>query len=640
MSNIFDAFDEQPSQQAWVNPFPDAQKKNPDAVAAGLKASRITGVDALLAAEKLPELAHETTQPKWEALARSSPKTAGFLQNPVAAAVAHDDVEGLSFVEYMLRGADNFVARPLAGLPGGIGASGWGLFRWIGESVDSLVGGAQRGAAGAFSSAFLPKARQGQGSPTIESLGGSLSGDNPSGTTKMLQYRSEQARLWLEEHGVAGGQYSGPISAGVASGIQSVAQNMATIPASILLGGGAPTLLSGAKSMSPIMAMTFGQEYERARDAGLSVGRATAFSGVQGGLEGATELIPFSRLMSDVKSSSPIWKIMLNQLLPDAAGEQIATLTQDLNEWANLSDKTLQSYLDERPNAALQTAVASVVGTVLMSGPGAIAARRAYKKGVSAQKAEAYAQFIEQLNKAAAASKVLARDPETFQQFVKAAAEDGPVTDVYIDADVLNQSGLADQVLAASPTAAEQFQEALATGGQVRIPVDEYAARIAPQEYAQQLLDDLRLQPEDMTRREAQEYAQSGAMQELEQAMTRIIGDKAQSDTFTASRDAVKQRVLDNLNALGRFTPQKNELDATLIAARSATRAAQLGITPEQFFNDYLLKVTAEGVGGQVLNQFAGQGALTADLDALKAAQDRVAAGEDAETVRRTTTFR
>jgi len=375
-----------------------------------------------------------------------------------------------------------------------------------------------------------------------------------------------------------------------------------------------------------------------ARREGLPIGQATAYAGVQSGLEGAFELAPFMRFAGDLKASSPLLKIMLGQASTDLPGELATNALQDMNEWLNLHpEKTFQDYLDERPNAALQTAVASIVGSAVMTGPGVIMARAAYKKSEEADKAEARAKILEQINQAAAASKVLARDADTFQDFVRQAADGGPVTDVYIDADVLNQSGLADQVIAASPAAAAQYQEALATGGQVRIPIDEYAARIAPQEYAQQLLDDLRLQPEDMTRREAQTYAQSGAMQELEAAMASIIGDKAQSDTFTASRDAVRQRVLDNLNALGRFTPQKNELDATLIAARSATRAAQLGITPEQFFDQYVLNVVAEGAGGQVLNQFAGQGALTADLGALKAAQDRVAAGEDAETVRRET---
>jgi len=615
---------------------------DPDAVGAGLRAARKYGGDPLNLAERPERIREFQLLDEWDRINSTAPKTARFLQSPIAAAISHDDTENLSVMERALRGlgegVDNYVVRPAKGAYGGIGASGYGILQWMGEVTDQAIGSMQRGAAGVFSGMFLPEARQGQGKPTMESLAGNLSADNHSGVTGYLGYRSEQADLWQKEHGVAGGSYSNPVTAGVASGLQSAVQNLVTLPASVLLSGGAPTLLSGAKAMSPIMAMTFGQEIGNARREGLPIGQATAYAGVQSGLEGAFELAPFMRFAGDLKASSPLLKIMLGQASTDLPGELATNALQDMNEWLNLHpEKTFQDYLDERPNAALQTAVASIVGSAVMTGPGVIMARAAYKKSEEADKAEARAKILEQINQAAAASKVLARDADTFQDFVRQAADGGPVTDVYIDADVLNQSGLADQVIAASPAAAAQYQEALATGGQVRIPIDEYAARIAPQEYAQQLLDDLRLQPEDMTRREAQTYAQSGAMQELEAAMASIIGDKAQSDTFTASRDAVRQRVLDNLNALGRFTPQKNELDATLIAARSATRAAQLGITPEQFFDQYVLNVVAEGAGGQVLNQFAGQGALTADLGALKAAQDRVAAGEDAETVRRET---
>lgn len=616
---------------------------SPDAVGAGIQVSRKHGGDPLTMAENPEQIRQYQLLDEWDRLHSTAPKTAGFLQNPVAAAIAQDDTENLSLMERALRGlgegVDNYVVRPAKGAYGGIGASGYGMLQWMGEAADQAIGSTQRAAAGAFSSMFLPEARQGQGKPTMESLAGNLSADNHSGVTGYLGYRSEQADLWLKENGIAGGSYSNPVTAGVASGLQSTVQNLITLPASVLLSGGAPTLLSGAKAMSPIMAMTFGQEYGSARRDGLSFGRATAYSGVQAGIEGATELLPFTKLMGDIKASSPLWKTMIGQIVPDAIGEQAATVLQDLNEWANLHpEKTFQDYLDERPNAALQTAVASIVGSAVMTGPGAIMARSAYKRKLDGQRAEVSAKVLEQINRGAAASKVLARDADTFQDFVRQATEGGPVTDVYIDAQVLNQSGVAEQVLAASPAAAEQYQEALATGGQVRIPIDEYAARIAPQEYAQQLLDDLRLQPEDMTRREAQAYAQSGAMQELEAAISSLVGDKAQNDSFSASRDRVRQAVLDNLNALGRFTPQKNELDATLIAARSATRAAQLGITPEEFFNRHVLNVVAQGQAGEkALNQFAGQNAQTANLDALKVAQDRVAAGEDAETVRRET---
>ena len=607
MSNIFDAFDEQPSQQAWVNPFPDAQKKNPDAVAAGLKASRITGVDALLAAEKLPELAHETTQPKWEALARSSPKTAGFLQNPVAAAVAHDDVEGLSFVERTLRGLSGGFQEGI-----GMAVSGTGVLADI----------AQRRFVSGFSALFLPDARQGQGKPTTESLAGPLIGEGWRQTGGMTKDYARQNTM------VPAAQQT--LYDKVLGGVGQVGAQIATMP----ITRGAGLYAQGADAMD-----------EKLKNDNVSAGQYDTAVLAGAAVTGITEKWALDKMLGPLDAG------LKNATMAALARIGVAAASEGVQEF---SENTIHDLIREsvttdmlhKPidrvgeglnlgQSATEGGVGAAVGGVIRSM--VEAGLHIKSRGSSADKAEASANFIEQLNKGAAASKVLARDPDTFQQFIKAAAEDGPVTDVYIDADVLNQSGLADQVLAASPTAAEQFQEALATGGQVRIPVDEYAARIAPQAYAQQLLDDLSLHPEDMTRREAQEYAQSGAMQELEQTMARIIGDKAQTDTFTASRDRVKQQVLDNLNALGRFTPQKNELDATLIAARSATRAAQLGITPEQFFDQYVLNVVAEGAGGQVLNQFAGQGALTADLDALKAAQDRVAAGEDAETVRRET---
>ena len=427
----------------------------------------------------------------------------------------------------------------------------------------------------------------------------------------------------------------------IASGVESTGQQLPAIAAGLASGGAAPTL-------AYIGAMTYGQSYSKYKGRGASTGMAMLGAGGEALVEVATEKLPMGETLRALESATGgRWKqaatSYLRSQLQEQQGEQAATFLQDAIDTAIANpNKTWSDYLAERPDAAYQTMVATLTQSALMAGAGGaarLAGRAGYVPPEQKQlQAESRAKLLEQINQGAAASKVLARDADTFQDFVKQASEGGPVTDVYIDADVLNQSGLADQVIAASPAAAEQYREALATGGQVRIPIDEYAARIAPQEYAQQLLDDLRLQPEDMTRREAQTYAQSGAMQELEAAVAAIVGDKAQSDTFTGSRDRVKQAVLDNLNALGRFTPQKNELDATLIAARSATRAAQLGITPEEFFNRHVLNVVAQGqAGGEALNQFAGQGALTADLGALKAAQDRVKAGEDAETVRRET---
>ena len=612
---------------------------NPDRLGRSLKLARTNGGSPLVEAEDSQALDMAERQAAWERLVNSAPKTVRhFAQNPIAASLADNDWEPVGAVEKSL-----FALGETARIPyqAGTGITGslYGILAAATETGNTLASSAQRTAADLFSRLFLPPARQGQGKPTLDSLAGPMSPE--SDVSRFFRSASAGVAKLGRDYGTASGNYGGDIGRMAAGGAASAYQNAMMLGfAGTIAPAVAGTRMAVAAPMAPMGLVTAGGEYTKARDAGLSVGQSLAYAGSQGGIEMATEALPFGILVDDIKASMPIAKIIGKQLLAENLEEQVATHAQDFNEWINLHpDKTIGEYLKERPNAALETAVQTTVATLLLAGPGSIAMRATYLDMQRADEAMAQkrADALIALNTAAAASKTLQRDRQTFEEIVAAQTKEGPVTDVYIDAQVLNQSGLADQVVADSPSAAEQYQAALETGGQVRIPVSEYAARIASQAYAQELVEDVRFDPLDMTLREAKNYQQSGAMQELEQAMARIIGDKAQSDTFAASRDAVKQRVLDNLNALGRFTPQKNELDATLIAARSATRAAQLGITPEQFFDQYVLNVVAEGAGGQVLNQFAGQGALTADLDALKVAQDRVAAGEDAETVRRET---
>ena len=657
---------------------------DPDAEAGLRTLSKSTGipVEALRLKPQADEARRIDAANKHDGILNASPKTAGFLQDPIAAAVSHDDVENMGFMERIISGLDDLSFRATvaqdknrqgkAGYVDKLFAGGVkplvteqdfkeradkmfasGLFPTQQEAADAVrrqikgfvrpgdaamspgrAGQATPGAIGDWISNIIPSSI-GQAWSGISQTVADLTGLDQAAAQVAREQEKSRAQDALMRP-----DFGGETANAVASGVESTAQQLPGLATSYLTGGTAPGL-------AYIGAMVYGPAYSKYRGRGASPGMAILGAGGETVTEVLTEKIPMGETLRALESATGgRWKQAatryLSASMSEVKGEQAATLIQDAIDTAVANpNKTWAEYIAERPDASYQTLVATLTQTALMAGAGGAAripGQFGYTPPEQKQlRSEASAQLIEQLNKGAAASKVLARDPETFQSFIKSAAEGGPVTDVYIDANVLNQSGLAEQVLAASPAAAEQYQEALATGGQVRIPIDEYAARIAPQEYAQQLLDDLRLQPEDMSRREAQEYAQSGAMQDLEAAVAAVVGNKTQDDTFAASRDRVRQQVLDNLNALGRFTPQKNELDATLIAARSATRAAQLGVTPEQFFNDYLLKVTAKGMDGEVLNQFAGQNAETADLSALDKAKQRIAAGEDAEAVRKDT---
>lgn len=200
-----------------------------------------------------------------------------------------------------------------------------------------------------------------------------------------------------------------------------------------------------------------------------------------------------------------------------------------------------------------------------------------------AKEAKANAAVLTALHQSATESLLRARDPQSYEQFVQAAAENGPVQDLFIDAHTLQQSGLADQVAAASPAVAAQLPEALATAGDVRIPLADYAAHIAGIEGSDALTQHLKVHPDAMTEAEANELEKNHAA-ELRQTVEDVLAGKVGDDPFKASQEAVKQSILGNLNAVNRNTAKVNEVYANVAAAYYAARAAQHGILPEEMF--------------------------------------------------------
>ncbi|WP_334157925.1 hypothetical protein [Oryzomicrobium sp.] len=272
-----------------------------------------------------------------------------------------------------------------------------------------------------------------------------------------------------------------------------------------------------------------------------------------------------------------------------SGGEQLA---QNIATQANANPE--QSLAD----GVLESMLQGLFVGGLTGGAFAGAAGRARQ----AEQAGQGAELLGHLNEMAAASKVLQRDPETFEQFVTQAAENGPVQQVFIDANTLMQSGVAEQVAAVSPAVAAQLAEAVQTGGQIAIPVAEYTARIAPTEYAQGLLDHLKTDPEGFSRAEAQQYLQSHA-EELRTEVERTLAEQQGDDAFKQSAQAVRANIKAQLDAAARFVPQVNDAYASMVGNFFAVQAAKLGITPEDLFQRYPLKIAAERLDGPRFEQ-------------------------------------
>lgn len=225
----------------------------------------------------------------------------------------------------------------------------------------------------------------------------------------------------------------------------------------------------------------------------------------------------------------------------------------------------------------------------------------------AAAQAKQNAAALEQLSALAQASKLRARDPQTFEEFVQAATAEGPVQDVYVSAEALMQSGVDPAALAQlSPAVAEQVDDVLATGGELRIPVAEFATKVAGTGLDTALLPHLKTDPEGMSAAEADVFFQQ-ATQEFQAQAQQVLAEKQADAAFQASAKVVEQSIFAQLQQANRFTPDVNNAYASLVRDFYVVTAQRLGLTPEEMFARYPLRVAAEEVAGQrVMDQRRG----------------------------------
>ena len=156
-------------------------------------------------------------------------------------------------------------------------------------------------------------------------------------------------------------------------------------------------------------------------------------------------------------------------------------------------------------------------------------------------------------------------------------------------------------------------------------PAASAAAPSRPTPLAQQLAAHLRTEPDGYSRAEAQQFMAAEG-ERLQADLERTIADAEQGDAFRASADAVRDSIKTQLDTANRFRPEVNDAYSRIGGAYFATRAAQLGITPEEMYQRAPLRVVADGVGGLALEQGGA-------LDGLRAAWQ--AQGIDAQVSER-----
>lgn len=517
---------------------------------------------------------------------RASPKLAGYMRdNPFAAKMAHDDLDPLAQIEQFLSKTGR--------------AAQAGAFNASGGAAGMFRGFADLAATGSEANPFLKWLEESGrfGGNPLRRLAegfGQIAGDNAA-TAKALAPKAD-----------------GIIEAGYFSGVQSLVQNLLTLPMAFAPGG-QPAALTG------MVSMTGGQAYQEARDQGLPMQTAIPFAVSQAAIEYATEKIPLGRLIGDVKAGAPAFQTVLQQIAAEVPGEQAATILQDLNEWAALNpDRPFVDYLAERPSAAAQTLIATLVGA---GGNVAVAkaidatAARVLGAQRDGDMAGQDADRLKQLLALAAQSKLRERSPETFAAAVQAMADEpgGAPAELRFDARTLAGEGgvLNQDELAQLPGVAEQMAEALATGGEVTVKLGDLAA-LAGTPLEQKLMEHARIGDNELSQSEAK-AASAQAETFLKQEAQRIIDQSQDAQAAQQGADTVRSMVLDQLATAGRFTADVNGAYASLISSAYTVQAARMGMTADALFERFPLRVVGESVQGGVFNQ-----ADAAGLDDLR----------------------
>lgn len=529
------------------------------------------GVQALASQYNLPVESVRLQQPEIERRAKLDSvdygtlvseykKTTKFLSDRNNAAVGHDDIDTLTAYE-ALYGSISPIRGPEPSL--------WSTIRGVGSSVVTGLELTRQGIRQQYADLF--------GLPEM---------------SRNAQQKAEGARLTQEQYDP---EFQTSLGGGVYSGLTSTAQMAGPVVASIATGNPLPAIAAAG-------VQTQTEAYTRYRARGASPGQAFLGSALEGGTEVATEAIPMGFLVNRFGKvgAGEFLSGLLGRELPS---EQIATIVQDAIDTAIANpDKTWGEYFAERPDAAYQTALATITGSAVMGGASAGAYVLSGERN-RAMKAQKDAEALTKIDAVVAASKLRERSPQKFEEFVAQATEDGPVQNIYIDPKALAQSGVNPEELAkVSRSVAEQVNTAITTGVDIRIPIAEYSTYIAGTDAGKALLDYIKTDPEGMSRKEAEEFYQKEG-DALKAEVEKVLTAKQNDEAWQQSLAQVKEDFMGKLQAANRFTPDVNEAYLAPYLAGVQVRAAKMGITPMDFYKQYGLGVQAESVVGPALDQ-------------------------------------
>lgn len=289
-----------------------------------------------------------------------------------------------------------------------------------------------------------------------------------------------------------------------------------------------------------------------------------------------------------------------SQEFVQSGGEQVAqnmAVQANANPNQDLSDGVLESMLQ-----------GFFVGGLSGGATTGFLGRQEQKQAKAEQAVQDF-NTLQTASEHAKASQTRDLAPDDFKQFVNSVTEDGHLANVYVNGEVFAQSMRAagigmEELQKTMPEVASQLQEAIQTQGDVNISTADYLTHIAAGKLGDTLLQHLKVEPDGMTKAEADTQQQTQA-QDMADEAGKEIKEISERAAFEQSKKAVYDQILAQHNEAGRFSPEANKVNAKIYSEMIGTLAQDHGITPEEFHAQHGQTLVDDAVQGNQFEQSA-----------------------------------
>jgi hypothetical protein len=519
---------------------------NPDSYAKSQQLAARSKLPAPIVDRNFDTVDRRTKLQEYEALLQDDPALRDRFADPEFAKIAHDDVPNLKGITAEMRAIQP--QRPTFG-------------SYVKGVLNAIETGGKRTKLG-LEQMFhdLVGARKTKGAEQAA----------------QAEFQRRSRALDLQEEILTPG-FKTKTAEGIYAGVTSTAQMVPGIAASVALGNPAPAIASAG-------VITGAPAYSKYRGRGGTVAESLKGAGGEAAVEMGFELLPMGFLVKKL-GKAQAGEFLTGYFGRELPTELATTLAQNAIDTAVANpEKTWSQYVAEQPEAMYKTALAVAVMTSSMgvanAGLGAFA-RRAQQ----AQEAEQARDIADRLVTLATESKVRERNPEKLEEALAQALKDEPAKEVFIDAQKLDElfQDRVDDILGDMPEARAQFAQAVASGGDVTIPIAQFATRMAAKPEIKRLLDHIRFTADGMSAAESKEFL-AGAQKEMESQAEALIAESLDQDATRSSAEAVKTDIKAKLGQAAAFRPEVNDAYATYASSFYTVLGSRLGITPEEAY--------------------------------------------------------